>query len=506
MTNSEDHAAPERPVPNPTIVLLTVSLCTALYAMTVTVVNVTLPQLQGALSATPDQVAWIVTLNLVGTAIVTPLTGWLTAKMGQRRLMIGSVASFAVTSFLCATADSLAPMLFYRIAQGAFGAPIIPISQAILLAVFVGERRAMAQAVFGMAVVVGMGAAPVIGGYVAEEFNWRAVFWLLVPCSVVALAMSVAFIREGGRDKTIKLDWIGFLAISVAIACLQLVLDRGERFGWFESTEIILYAAALTLGLYIFVVQTLTREHTFFNRDLLGDRNYLIGLLLVCVYGMLNFTPITLLPTLLQNLKGYPDSLIGLLLAMRGTGQVIGFFIAGRMGRVDPRISMVLGFVMVGLSGCALAFVELNVSPQHVAWAVLLQGVGSGILWVPITTAGFWSLPPRLLPDGAAFFHLLRNLGQSIYLAVSFLIIVRTTQINYADLSNNINPFNEILGYGWVIGAWSLDDLRGLEALSSEVTRQAQMISFNNAFVLYSVTCFCVIPFVFLWRRQGKSV
>ena len=176
MTNSEAHAAPERPVPNPTIVLLTVSLCTALYAMTVTVVNVTLPQLQGALSATPDQVAWIVTLNLVGTAIVTPLTGWLTAKMGQRRLMIGSVASFAVTSFLCATADSLAPMLLFRIAQGAFGAPIIPISQAILLAVFVGERRAMAQAVFGMAVVVGMGAAPVIGGYVAEQFNWRAVF------------------------------------------------------------------------------------------------------------------------------------------------------------------------------------------------------------------------------------------------------------------------------------------------------------------------------------------
>ena len=195
-----------------------------------------------------------------------------------------------------------------------------------------------------MAVVVGMGAAPVIGGYVAEEFNWRAVFWLLVPCSVVALLMAVAFIREGGRDKTVKLDWVGLLALSVAIACLQLVLDRGERFGWFESTEIILYTAGLSLGLYVFVVQTLTREHTFFNRDLLRDRNYLIGLLLVCVYGMLNFTPITLLPTLLQNLKGYPDSLIGLLLAMRGTGQVIGFFMAGKMGRVDPAYQYDRGF------------------------------------------------------------------------------------------------------------------------------------------------------------------
>ena len=473
--------------------------------MTVTVVNVTLPQLQGALAATPDQVAWIVTLNLVGTAIVTPLSGWLTAKLGQRLLMIGSVASFAVTSFLCATADSLTPMILYRIAQGAFGAPIIPVAQAILLATFVGERRAMAQALFGMAVVVGMGVAPVIGGYVSEEFNWRAIFLLLVPCSVVALAMTVVFIRDGGRDETIKLDWLGFVTVSIVIACLQLVLDRGERFGWFESTEIILYAAGVGFGLYIFLVHTLTRDHTFFNRHLIRDRNYMIGLLLVCVYGMLNFTPITLLPTLLQNLKGYPDSLIGLLLAMRGLGQVIGFFIAGKMGRVDPRISMTIGFVMVGLSGWALAFWELNVSTQQVAWAVLLQGVGSGILWVPITTAGFWSLPSRLLPDGAAFFHLLRNVGQSIYLALSFLIIVRTTQINYADLSNNINPFNEILGYGRVIGAWSLDDLGSLEALSSEVSRQAQMISFNNAFFLYGATCFMVIPFVFLWRRRENT-
>lgn len=473
--------------------------------MTVTVVNVTLPQLQGALSATPDQVAWIVTLNLVGTAIVTPLTGWLTAKIGQRLVMILSIASFAVASFLCASAESLAPMLLYRVAQGAFGAPIIPVAQAILLAAFVGEKRAMAQAVFGMAVVVGMGAAPVIGGYVAEQYSWRAIFLLLVPCSVVALLMSIAFIRDGGRNQSAKLDWVGFLAISVTIACLQLVLDRGERFGWFDSTEIVLYAVGVILGFYVFVVHTLTRERTFFNRDLLRDRNYTIGLLLVCVYGMLNFTPITVLPTLLQNLKGYPDSLIGLLLAMRGTGQILGFFLAARMGRLDPRVSMVVGFVVIGLSGWALAFVDLNVSPEQVAWAVFLQGVGSGVLWVPITTAAFWSLPARLLPDGSAFFHLLRNVGQSLYLAVSFVIIVRTTKINYADLSNNINPFNEILGYRWVIGAWSMDNLRGLEALSSEVSRQAQMISFNNTFLLYGATCFCVIPFVFLWRRSSPT-
>lgn len=491
--------------PHPYLVLATISVCVMLYSMTVTVVNVALPQLQGALSATPDQVAWVVTLNVVGTAVVTPMSGWLTAKLGQRRLMIGSIIGFAVASFLCATANALAPMLAYRIAQGAFGAPIVPLSQAILLATFPAEKRAMAQGLFGMAVVAGMGLAPVLGGFVAEYYDWRAIFLLLVPCSVVALLLTLAFIRESGQRAGAKLDWTGFLSLSIGIACLQLILDRGERFGWFESGEIIVYFAAMAFAFYVFVVHTLTSEHSFFNRDLLRNRNYMIGLALVCFYGMLNFTPITLLPALLQNLKGYPDTLIGILLAMRGTGMIAGFYIAGRMGNVDPRLSMTLGFALVGFSGFALAFVELNLTAERVAWAGLLQGFGTGILWVPVTTATFWSLPPRLLPDGAAMFHLLRNIGQSVYIAVSFLVVVRTTQMNYADLVHYVNPFNELLGYEYVTGAWSTETTRGLAALSGEIRRQAQMIAYNNTFLLYGITCFAVIPFIYIWRKQRGS-
>ena len=190
-----------------------------------------------------------------------------------------------------------------------------------------------------------------------------------------------------------------------------------------------------------------------------------------------------------------------MLLAMRGTGMIAGFYVAGRMGKVDPRISMTIGFALIGLSGFALAYIDLNVTPEHVALAGLLQGVGSGILWVPVTTAAFWSLSPQLLPDGAAMFHLLRNIGQSVFIALSFLVVVRTTQINYADLVRFVNPFNELLGYEYVMGAWSTESARGLGALSGEISRQARMIAFNNAFLLYGFACFAVVPVVYLWRK-----
>ena len=505
MVSVGGHVALGEAQPNPYLVLLTVSTCTMLYSMTVTVVNVVLPQLQGALSATPDQIAWVVTLNVVGTAVVTPMTGWLTAKLGRRTLMLGSVVGFAGASFLCATATTLAPMLAFRVAQGAFGAPIVPLSQAILLEAFPGEKRAMAQGFFGMAVVSGMGMAPVLGGYVAEEYNWRAIFFLIVPCCVVALILALAFIRQGGRSDTERLDWTGFIALSVAIACMQLTLDRGERFGWFDSGEIIMYVAIMALSFYVFIVHTMTCDQPFFNTELVKNRNFVLGLVLVCFYGMLNFTPITLLPPLLQNLKGYPDSLIGWLLATRGFGMIAGFYIAARMGRIDPRISITIGFVLIGISGLMLSFIDLNVSARHVAIAGILQGLGSGVLWVPVTTAAFWSLPPRLLPDGAAIFHLLRNLGTSLYVALSFLAVVRTSQINYADLVQHVNPFNETLRYDFVAGTWSTASALGLRALSAEIARQAQMIAFNNAFIFYSVTCFAVIPVTFLWRRTRQE-
>jgi DHA2 family multidrug resistance protein len=487
------------------MILITVSACTALYALTLTVVNVVLPQLQGALSATPDQVAWIVTLNIVATAVVTPATGWLVSRFGQRKVMIWAVAGFAVSTFMCSTADTLAPLLVYRVFQGGFGAPTVPLAQAILLASYPKDQRAMAQGFFGMAVVLGPALGPVLGGYLAEEYDWRWVFLIIVPMSVLALVFVLFVIRDGGREEKPRLDWTGFLTLSIALTALQLIMDRGERLDWLESGEILSLILLMCVSFYMFVAHTATHRNPFISPQLFLDRNYSIGLLVVFVYGMLNFTPIVLLPPLLQNLKGYPDSLIGLLLAMRGAGLVIGFFVAGRMGRLDPRIGLVLGLGLVGMSGVVMSTFDLNVPSREVAWTGIMQGVGCGMMWVPLTVVTFATLPERLLPQGSAIFHLLRNFGSSIFISISVMLVTRTAKVNYADMTEFVSPFNETLRFPGVLGGWNPETIRGLAAIGGEIERQARMIGYSNAFLLYTVVCFAIVPTLFLIRVKHKS-
>ena len=484
------------------LILITVSTCTMLYALTATVINVALPQLQGALSATPDQIAWVVTLNVVATAVVTPMTGWLVAALGQRWLMLWSVVGFAVTSLFCATALTLESLLMWRVGQGIFGAPIVPLSQAILLAAYPGKDRAMAQGLFGMAVVIGPAVAPALGGYLAEAYDWRWIFYLIIPFCFAAFALTLAFMREGGRDAAARLDWTGFLALSIAIVGLQLMVDRGERLGWFESEEFILYACVAALAFYVFLAHTATAKAPFLDPTLFTDRNYTIGLVLVFVYGMLNFTPITLLPPMLQVLKGYPDSLIGMLLGMRGIGMVIGFFLASRMGEVDPRLSFALGIVLTGVSGVMMATFEFNVPPSQVAIAGVIQGIGSGVMWVPLTVITFVTLPPRWLPEGASIYHLLRNFGSSIFISVSFMTVVRSAKVSYAGLVESLTPLNEALRLSFVTGAWTLDGTLGLARLSAEANRQALMVGYANAFLLYTAVCFATLPLLLLVRMK----
>ena len=483
-----------------TCILITVSTCTMLYSLTVTIANVALPQLQGALSATPDQVSWVVTLNIVATAVATPATGWLVARFGQRAVLLWSVVGFTVTSLLCATANSLLPLLIYRIGQGAFGAPLVPLSQALIVATYPPEQRAMAQGIFGMAVVIGPALAPVLGGWLAEEYSWRWIFLLIVPLCIVALLGILAFIRDGGRNDEVRLAWTGFLSLSVAVTCLQLTMDRGERLDWFESREIVFLTCVMCLSGYVFIVHMFNAKRPFISPSLFKDRNFNIGLILVFVYGMLNFTPIVLFPSMLQNLKGFPDSLIGFVLAMRGAGLIIGFFFAARMGKMDPRVGLVIGLLLVGWSGVEMVRFDLNVSLYSIAWTGVIQGLGCGLMWVPLSVVTFATLQPRMLPDASSLFHLLRNFGSSIFISISIVAVLRTGRITYAELSERISEFNEVMQYPHATGLWNIDSLRGVASLSAEIDRQAQMIGYVNAFLLYTVVCFAAMPFLLLVR------
>ena len=489
------------------LVLMTCIAATFLYAMTVTIANVSLPQIQGALSASPDQIAWIVTSNIVATAVITPMSGWLVSRFGWRRVCNACVLAFALASLACGLADSLGTLVVARALQGGFGAPLVPVSQAIVIAVYPRRQHGAVIAIFGVGAVLGPIVGPVVGGYLSEAYNWRWVFYMILPFSALALLGTWLFIHDRDAPSAVRLDWTGFLTLSVALAALQTGLDRGERVDWFASGEIVAYAAVAGLALYLFVAHTFTATRPFLNPALLKDRNFTVGVVLVFVFGMLNFTPMTLIPPMLQGVGGYPDSIIGFVLGARGLGTLIAFFLMIFASRIDPRLTITTGFLLQALAGWQLASLDVNVTSEDVFWPMLLQGFGVGIMWVPITIVTFSTLRAEWVAEGTAIYHMLRNIGSSIHISLSITLAVHMARMNYAEMTPHLSRFNEAATLPWVAGAWRLGDPAGLAALSREVSRQAAMIGYIDAFLFFSATSLAVLPLIALvrWGRSARA-
>ncbi len=489
------------------IILITVTATTTLYAMTILIVAVVLPQMQGSLSATPDQIAWVMTFNILATVVVTPITGWFTSRFGWRNVMLYSMVGFTVATMLCGLAGSLESLVVYRIFQGGFGAPVVPLAQAIILSTFPRRQHSVATSIFGMGVVVGPIIGPYLGGYLTELYNWRWAFFMIVPMAIDGLLATWFFLHDGGRQRGVRLDWTGFVALAVALAALQLVLDRGERQDWFYSTEIILECGIGIAAFYIYLTHSMMTDRPFLNLGLLRDRNYTLGLIIVTVYGMLNFTPMVMLPPLLKGLGGYPESIIGTLLGFRGIGAVIGFASSAWVGRMDPRIGITAGYLIQAWSGWYMMGFNVQVSMFDVALTSTLQGVAVGLVWVPLTTATFATLDKRHLTETSAVYHLLRNVGSSVFISLSVFTLIHTSQINYSRLVQFVHPFNEVMRHPRYAEAFEIESIAGLARISAELVRQATMIGFINAFGLYTLACVVVLPLVFFIRvpKQGAD-
>lgn len=486
--------------------VFTLTMSTMLYAMTVTIANVALPKMQGAFGATADQISWVVTFNLVATAVVTPMTGWLVARLGQRRVMLFSAMGFTVATLLCGMATSLEEIVLYRVMQGMFGAPMVPGSQSIVLQAFPKDKQASTMSIFGVGVVLGPIIAPTLGGYLSDEYGWRWVFFMVVPFAIVAILGILAFVRDLGNPGRLRFDWTGFLALSLAVACSQLMLDRGEREDWFESTEILITALIAVGAFYIFVAHSLTtREKAFLDFGMLKDRNFALGIGFILVFGMLNFTPMVIFPPMLQQLRDFPETTIGWLLASRGIGTLVGFIAMIWLSRMDPRIWMAVGFGLQGIAGLYITTFDINLTPWDVAWTSALQGLGTGVCWVPVTQIAFATLDPKKAPEGSAVFHLIRNFGSSFFISVSVAVSLRTSKVNYADLTSQISPLNETLLFPSVMGGWNPETTPGLMALAGEIQRQAVMIGYLNAFYLFAIVSLSVIPLILFARWEGHA-
>jgi DHA2 family multidrug resistance protein len=483
-------------------VLVSCTLVTTLYATTLTIANVSLPQIQGAMSATPDQIAWVITANLIATAVSIPAAGWMSKRFGRKRAILGGVAGFAGASLMCGLSGSLEQLVFWRVVQSACGSPLTPISQSLVLDQFQGRSRGPAIAFYGLGVTLGPTLAPLAGGYVSEIWGWPWVFFILIPLALIAFVGMNFCVRDADRgDADARLDWTGFLSLAVTVSCIQLVLDRGTRNEWLTSPEIIAEMFLAAAALWVFVIHSFTSKTPFLDLGLFKERNFCLGMGIGLIFGMLFITPTVLLPAALQQLHGVPDFSIGMMIAFRGGGTVISQCLMMVVSsRFDPRVLMLFGFAAHTLAGLSMAEFDINLSLWDVAWTSALQGFGVGFLWTPITLVLFSNLPEHRTAEGAGMFHFLRSVGSSYFISASFVVVFYSTNLNYADLIGNLSAFSEALRLPWVRGSWDYESTAGLAQLSHEAARQAMMIGFVNSFYLFTWVSLAVFPLIFMVR------
>ncbi|MGF1650808.1 MAG: DHA2 family efflux MFS transporter permease subunit [Hyphomicrobiaceae bacterium] len=489
------------------VILLFVMLGTTIYTASILISSTLLPKMQGALAATADEISWTMTFNIVATAVVTPMTGWLSDRFGRRNTMFWCSVVFAVSTFFCGLSTTLEELIFWRVVQGAAGAPLVPLGQTILLDVYPRRQHNTIIAVYGMANMIGPVLGPTLGGEISEAYGWRWGFWMIVPVAVITAAGWYVILGRDTPEGRARLDWAGFLSLSIAIAGAQLVMSRGQRLDWFDSPEIIVATFVSALALYIFISHCVTAERPFIRLYLLRDRNYAIGLVLVLLFGMLNFAPIVLLPALLQQQADYPDTTIGMLIGWRGIGSAIGFFVAMLVGRFDPRAVMLVACIAQTVSGVWLVGFSLDINQGWLALTLTLQGFAVGLLWVPMTVVTFWTLDAKYRAEAMSMFHLLRNFGSSLFISIAVAEIVRATGANYARLTEFASPFHRPWELPWAAGAWSLETAQQAAQFGREITRQATLIGHTNAFVLFTIVSAAMIPLIFLARlpkQQGK--
>lgn len=493
------------------MITLSIMLATVIQAIDGTIANVALPHMQGNLSASQDQITWVLTSYIVAAGIATPLSGWLTDRFGMKRVFLVSIAGFTIASVLCGIAGSLAEIVVARLLQGLFGAALVPLSQAVLLDINPPEKHGSAMAVWGVGVMIGPILGPALGGWLTESWSWRWCFFINVPVGAMALYGIGRYIHAKPPARRVAFDLFGFVTLSIAIGSLQLLLDRGQENDWFAARESWVELVVLAISFTYFVVHTvsLPAGKSFFDYRLLKNSNYVSGLVFIFLIGVVLFSTRALIPTMLQGLLGYPASLAGLLLAPSGLGTMLAMLVVGRLvGKLDLRLLVGLGFLTTAFSLWQMTRYNLGLTQSEIIWPSIIQGVGLGLIFVPLSAAAFATLSPELRADGTAIYSLLRNIGSAIGISVVQALLVRNTQVAHAGLVSNVSAANPTLDNSALAAAFHLPQPTGFIALNDEVTRQAAMIAYVDDFLFMLVLTVLVIPLLLLLRppRRGGPV
>jgi DHA2 family multidrug resistance protein len=486
-------STPHQVVPYRAIITACTMAATLMQALDSTIANVALPYMQGSLSATSDEITWVLTSYVIAAAIMTAPVGWLAARFGRKNLFVLCLVGFTIASMLCGAAQSLPQMVLFRLLQGVFGAALVPLSQSTMLDIYPVEQRGSAMALWGVGVMIGPILGPTLGGYLTYVYNWRWVFYVNLPFGILATLGLMFCMPKAQVQSNLRFDWIGFAVLALGLGSLQLMLDRGQLKDWFSSNEIITEAVLAGLGIYLFVVHLLTAKNPFIHPSIFRDRNLAAGVLMMFSVGMVLLASSALMAPWLQNLANYPVDTAGLVMAPRGVGTMIAMQIGGRLSsRIDPRYLMFVGICLVVWSFWSMTGWTPDVSQSEIVWNTTIQGAGLGFVFIPLQVLAFATIAPSLRTEGTALFSLFRNIGMAIGVSVTSALIAHNQQILHEEIGASVNPFNRALQASAAIRHF-LDPAskHGAALLDQMINQQSLIIAYLDD---YKLLIFTTVP------------
>jgi len=478
-----------------TMVTICAMTATIMQALDTTIANVALPYMQGSLSTSQDQINWVLTSYIVAAAIMTAPVGWIANRFGRKRVFILCSGGFTIASVMCGLAQDIGQMVLFRLLQGVFGAALVPLSQAVMLDSYALHERAKAMAIWGMGVMMGPIMGPSLGAWLTETYSWHWVFLVNLPFGIFTVLGLMVFMDETRTDRELRFDWFGFTALAVGIGSLQIALDRGEQLGWLQSNEIIAEFIVSIIGFYYFFAHSLTTAKPFIQFALFKDKNFVGGCVFMAVMGLVLFSTMALASPHLQNVIGYPIITAGLLLASRGCGTFVAMMMVGRMMRhIEARTLIITGLSITCVSLFYMTAWTDQTGVNEILVISIVQGFGFGLVFVPLSTVAFLTLPNHLRTDGTSMLTLMRNVASSIGISLVISQLTEGTRHNYAVLSEHVNPFNHALQMPDVRSMIDLGTDKGRAMMDGIVTLQAQIISFSQDYQMVMIFTLCAIP------------
>jgi DHA2 family multidrug resistance protein len=468
---------------------------TIMQALDTTIANVALPYMQGTLSASQDQINWVLTSYICAAAIMTAPVGWIANRFGRKRIFIVCSGGFTIASVMCGLAQDINQMVLFRLLQGVFGAALVPLSQAVMLDSYALHERAKAMSIWGMGVMMGPIMGPSLGAWLTETYSWHWVFFVNIPFGIFTVLGLLVFMDETRKDLSMRFDWFGFAALAIGIGSLQVALDRGEQLGWLESNEIIGEFIVAIAGFYYFFAHSLTTAKPFIQFAIFKDRNFIGGCVFMAVMGLVLFSTMAVSSPFLQNVIGYPIITAGLLLATRGCGTFVAMMLVGRLMRyAEARTLIIAGLSLTCLSLFYMTGWTDQTDVQSIVIVSIVQGFGFGLVFVPLSTVAFLTLPNHLRTDGTSMLTLMRNVASSIGISIMIAQLTEGGRRVYAVLNENVTPFNHAMQMPGVRGMIDMSTDTGRAMMDVMVGLQAQIIAFSLDYQMVMLFTLCAIP------------